>query len=151
MTKTKTQTIGEVAQEMLDNMEWKAREDNTPYVCCKNSVDWQTDIIHKAHGDKLPDDNVYRWINNILSTLADNDCETEESAQDLLYEMEPDVYTSDLTAWLNARNDHVYYLTQALEEHDCKDGFQALTLAQKCYIEEIGRALIDGITRHIEA
>jgi len=57
-------------------------------------------------------------------------------------DIEVDVYTSNLTEWLNQSNYHVYYLTEALETNDIKDGFQLLGLAQDLAIEEVWREVI---------
>ena len=73
------------------------------------------------------------------------DVEDRDQAIDALSEIEPDCYTSDLTSWLNSNSRNVYYLTEALEEMEIRDGFQALSYAQSRYIDEIGYAIIDGI------
>ena len=64
--------------------------------------------------------------------------------------IEADIYTYDLTKWLHSSNDNVDYLTEALEEMEIKDGFQALSYAQSKYKHEIGNLLISGIIEYIE-
>lgn len=104
-------------------------------------------LCFAAHndGEILPDDFRYRKIVDTLDMLIDNNIEDEERAQDLIMEMEADIYTSDLTAWLHSRNDRIYYLTEALEEFGCKNGFQALMTAQTIEIQEIATAVLNYI------
>ena len=116
-----------------------------------NSPQWMTDAIFKAHNDRMPDDDIYSRINYILNHFVDNDDEsTIDSLRETIDELEPDVYTSDLTKWLHSRVDNVYYITQALEESEFKDGFQLLTYAQSIYIREIAEALLSVIEENLE-
>jgi hypothetical protein len=124
----------------------KRDDGNTFYKLKNGSPEWMTDVIHAVHDDKLPDDTVYEMIYQALSTLTELDEESgQDEMMDAIYEMEPDVYTSNLTAWLNKRADHVYYLTEALEQFEIKDGFAALSAAQKMQMDEIGSALINEL------
>lgn len=150
-TKILKKTIMCIAEEMYNNMEYAKRTNGDKYIKCIKDIEWQKDIIHKAHGDRLPDDDIYERIYNILGVFME--CESGEDAQDKIYEIEPDVYTSDLTKWLHDHNENVYYLTEAMEESggDIKDGFQLLTIAQGKYIQEISSALIAGIQEYIES
>jgi hypothetical protein len=110
------------------------------------------DLCFTAHnkGGMLPDDFIYSRIVEALDCLSEREPETENDAQERLYELEADIYTSDLTAWLNSSNTRVYYLTQALEEFECKDGFQALAIAQKLEIDEISNAVLDYILSNLD-
>jgi len=148
------ETIQTIAEEMYNNFESAKRKDDTIYYRTKKDIDWQRDIVYEAHldGDRLPNDDIYNRIDTFLSIFSglDEDA-TEEDFRELIYEAEADCYTSDLTSWLNANNNNVYYLTQALEEFEAKDGLQALSIAQKQYIEEIGNGLLNGIIKHLEA
>lgn len=129
-------TTIEKAEAISKAMEGKKRSDETEFVCLKDdSPEWMKDVIRTVHGDKLPDDTTYRFIEMAIDAIAD--CGDEDEIEERLFELEPDVYTSDLTEWLHARNDHVYYLTEALEEYDLHDGFQALSVAQAKHIQEV--------------
>lgn len=110
------------------------------------------DLCFVAHEDGaiLPDDFRYSKIVETLDCLVEREPETEDDAQECFYELEADVYTSDLTAWLHSRNDRVGYLTQALEEFNCRDGFQALAMAQKLEIDEISNAVLDYILSNLD-
>lgn len=148
-------TIITLAQEIYKAFEEKTRDNGDKFYCLKNgSPAWMTDdVIHPVHEEKLPDDTVYEFIHDTVSMLGDMDEDaTEDDITDRIYEMEADVYTSDLTAWLNRRNDHVYYLTEVLEEYeDFKDGFQLLSLAQLKQKQEIAFAVVAGIKKHMES
>jgi hypothetical protein len=105
-----------------------------------NSPQWMTEVIRTVHGEKLPDDTTYAFISKCADAIAD-----AEDANDAITSIEPDIYTHNLTAWLHSRADHVYYLTEVLEESEVKDGFQLLSAAQQKQIQEIGFALISAL------
>lgn len=149
--KTAVKTICEVAQEMFNNMETKERSTGESFICNKEEINWQKDIIHKAHGESLPDDYIYQFINATLSQLIDSNVETEEQAHEVIDGLEPDVYTSDLTKWLNSSNNRVYYLTEALSDYGSKDGFTALRIAQQLEKQEVGHLVVDGIVDYINS
>ena len=129
-------TVQEVTKEMLDNMEWKERQNGDKIVVNKTEIEWQKNIIHNAHGDKLPDDYCYEFIYEALCTLSDSEEGNEEES---IYEIEADVYTSDLTDWLNNNNNNVYYLDEVIKEYgnNQQNGFNALMIAQYKAIEEL--------------
>lgn len=146
----KTKTIADVVEEMYNNLDWSTRSNGDKYVKPINTIEWQQDIIHQAHGDRLPNDDIYERIYDILSMLRE--CESEEDAQDRIYEIEADIYTFDLTKWLHNHIENVYYLTEVLEEYgsNIRDGFELLTVAQSKYIQEIGNALLSSIQEYIQ-
>lgn len=93
-------------------------------------------------------DYTYEWLNSFLYSVIDllkyKDFETFEEMSEEISEnlnewvdSETDVYTSDLTEWLNSNNSNVYYLTEASEEFNETDGFKNLQLAQYKAIEEV--------------
>lgn len=146
--------IIKLATEMSAAFETKTRENGEEYIILKDgSPDWmRDDVIYPAHDDKLPDDTVYSFIEKTVDAIANcvDDC-TENDVEDAIDEIEPDIYTSDLTAWLNARNDHVYYLTEALEEElGIVDGFQLLAYAQQIQIREIAYSTLEALKKVAE-
>jgi len=97
------------------------------------------DSVLNVCGERMSDDFVYDKYQSILETLSEYDVEKLEDIDDYRYEIIDcliDVYTSDLTAWLNSNNYNVYYLSEAIEEEP-KDGFQALQIAQHKALEEV--------------
>lgn len=150
-------TIQQLAGQLFDSLETRTRTNDGTFVCRKDDAPaWVENVIRTAHGDSFPDDTVYEFIKRCAGAIYDYGGEvedgTEDDADDAIREIEPDCYTASLTAWLNKRADHVYYLTQALEEcGDIKDGFQILAIAQQNQIAEIGYQLIKALKDELES
>jgi len=104
-------------------------------------------------------DYTYKWLEsfltNVIELLEGRDFEDFDELEEAINEemtewadTETDIYTSDLTEWLNNRNDNVYYLSEAIEE-GAEDGFKALSMAQYKAIEELftnaNRCLIEHL------
>jgi len=142
---SKTAVIKKIAQEIYDNMVSSTRENGSKYYHLKETTQWQTDIIHKAHGESMPSDFIYDVIRDVLGIIVYT--ENEEDFQEAIDEsLEADIYTSDLTAWLHDNNSNVYYLTEAMVEYGSfEDGFQFLSMAQLIHKREIAYALIEAL------
>ena len=55
--------LQELAREAYGYFITKKRADDTSYICTKDETpDWVREMVFEAHGDKLPDDYVYDWI-----------------------------------------------------------------------------------------
>lgn len=148
-------TVQSLASDLSAAFEHDKRNDGKEFTKLREgSPAWMTDVIHEVHGDKLPDDTVYAFIQRCAGAIHDysSSIEDHEVAEQAVDEIEPDPYTADLTAWLNARVDHEYYLTEVLEEFggDIKDGFQLLMAAQQKQIQEVGYALISALEKQVE-
>ena len=142
-------TVIDLAQEMSEAFETRTRDNGDSFRVLKDgSPKWMTGVIHEVHGEDLPDDTIYRMIEMAVDAMAD--CEEVEEIVERIYEIEADVYTSDLTDWLNKRNDHVYYLTEALEEFEPRDGFQLLMMAQKIQIDEVASATLNALQEIVD-
>lgn len=147
MKTTEEVTIESIATEASKHFIRKTRDDGETYYCCDDTTpEWITDMVYEAHGDKLPDDYVYNWIDSVLSHIADG--MTEDDIHEYI-DSEVDCYTSGLTTWLNSRNDRIYYLTQALEEHEPTDGFNALAIAQYEEIQEVFLSVLNSIQERL--
>jgi hypothetical protein len=108
-----------------------------------NAPQWMTTVCRKAHDDArlLPDDWRYAFIEQAVDALAGH-----EDADDARSSLEPDIYTSGLTAWLHSHNDRVYYLGEALREYGtCRDGFQLLAAAQMIEKEEVFQQVLAAL------
>jgi len=135
-------TIQELAQMYSAMFVRKTRDNGPSFYCASDDTNENLmNIIHAAHNEMLPDDYRFEFTKNALDALSENE-DIDDARQSAT---EPDVYTSDLTKWLNSRNDRVYYLTQALEEFGCKDGFQALSTAQSIEKEEVFGAVVSAL------
>lgn len=145
-------TIQSLAVELSAALDTRTRANGTEFTCLADGApQWMTDVIRAIHDDKLPDDTTYGLIKRCADALAELDVDASESdASDAIAELESDVYTNDLTAWLNARADHLYYLGQAMEDFSPTDGFALLSMAQKIQIDEVGCALVYQLSKLAE-
>lgn len=89
-------------------------------------------------------DDWYEVLGNVLDQLDGSNFEDESEAHEAVDDQEPDVYTSDLTEWLNRSNYNVYWLDEALAV-GASDGFNLLAIAQQLAREEIAHNFVDGI------
>lgn len=114
-------------------------------------AEWMTDVIRTAHGDAFPDDTIYELIYDAVSTLSDADGDADEDdLREVVYEMEPDIYTHKLTGWLHARTDHIGYLDEALSEFGAfTSATYWLQAAQKLQMDEVGIAVLDALIERV--
>ena len=144
-----SKTVNELAKEALGWFITDTRDNGEEFVKTKEGrPDWLKTLIFTAHGGMIPDDYRYKFIENSLQYIADQD----EDADDLdCPEIEADSYTSELTKWLHSRNDRVCYLTEALETFGIKDGFAALQLAQLREREEVYHSVLSSLRELYDA
>ena len=143
-----SKTVNELAREALEWFITDTRNNGEKFIKTKEGrPDWLENLIFTAHDDMLPDDYRYKFIEDALIMIADQD----EDADLDCPEIEADIYTSDLTKWLHSRNDRVCYLTEALEEYEIKDGFQALYLAQLCERGEVYYSVLNNLRELYDA
>jgi hypothetical protein len=139
--------VHELAQKLYDALVWDERLSGEKFVKLdeEKKEPWMAEAIQTVHGEKFPDDTVYEWIRRSAEALseAEGDDLEESDYFDVIYDMEGDVYTSDLTEWLHRRPDHVFYISEVLEEFvTYSDGFTLLRDAQRQQIQEVGIALL---------
>ena len=100
----------------------------------------------------LDEDSVYEYTVEAIDHVIEgrikstDDCDVFEWA-----DSDTDVYTSDLTEWLNRSDWNVGYLTDALKEYGETDGFKALQIAQLKAREEVYRMVLDVLSGLIDA
>lgn len=143
----------DIATEAAQWMERATRDDGTEYRRFKDGhPEWLQDLAYAAHdnGDIWADDWRYEFIEEALDALTDADPDADP--EEVLYEIEPDTYTSSLTRWLDSRNSRVYYLTEVLEEFGSEgmDGFQLLALAQRQEKQETASQVLAFIMERAE-
>lgn len=85
-------------------------------------------------------DSVYNFTQEALGLISDSEAKTIDELREV--DIEPSVYTSSLTEWLNESNHHVYYLTEALQV-GFDDGFGLLGYAEQLAREEVYNLVID--------
>jgi len=128
--------------ESYHNMfETKTRDNGESFVCMSDKASKELhDSVMEAHNNQLPNDWTYSTYESILSSMSNYDIKTVEDLEENRSEIVDslvDVYTSDLTAWLNSNNYNVEYLTEAMKEWEPEDGFRLLAMAQYMAIDEI--------------
>lgn len=113
MESTKRITTGqEAAQAMGDAFIISERDNGEKFYHLRDgSPEWMTDVCRKAHGEMFPDDWRYQFISDAVDILAESD--DWDEARD---EVEADIYTSQLTAWLASRTGRYSYCDQYVEE-----------------------------------
>ena len=142
-------TLESIAKDAGGYFEQRTRDNGEKFYCTvDNTPDWITDMVREAHGDKLPDNYIYNWADSALDNIATGDM-TEDNIHEYI-DSEVDVYTAGLTAWLHSRCDRVYYLTEALDDFEPKDGFQALSMAQYAEIREVFNSVMGSIQARLE-
>jgi hypothetical protein len=135
-------TVNELAREALEWFETGTRDNGEEFVKTKEGrPEWLESLIFTAHGDMMPNDYRYKFIEDALQYISDQDEDEDLGCP----EIEADTYTSDLTKWLNSRNDRVYYLSEALENSDITDGFQLLMMAQSIEREEVYYSVLNSL------
>lgn len=87
------------------------------------SPDWVRDLVHKAHGAMMPDDHRYAMVDQALDTIAE--LTDGDDAQEALSNVEPPVYTSDLTRWLASSVQRVAYCDEAADDLGAPDSLVA--------------------------
>jgi hypothetical protein len=110
--------------------------------------EWMTTVCRLAHdeGRLLPDDWRYAFIEQAVDALAEH-----EDTDEALGRLEPDMYTSDLTGWLNSLNSRVFFLEEALTEYGSfRDGFQLLAAAQMIEKEEVFQQVVSALQGHLD-
>jgi thymidylate synthase len=134
------------ANKINEALEHAKRTDGTEFVRTKETAkealaDEIKDIVFNSTGRNFYQlDNGYKTLWELCDLIGE--CESEEALETRIYEDEGLIYTKDLTEWLNSDINNVYYLTEALEEFEPKDGFNLLQIAYcKAYQQEMFETL----------
>ncbi len=146
----KTQALIEHATALYYQMEPKVFDDGETRVIIKDDGDNHQELVDLtfkvSEETNLSMDSVYLFTLQALDIIGDaNETElTEDNIQELSSNIEADVYTGDLTEWLSESDNHVSYLTAAIEQ-GVSNGFDALTVAQVMAKVEV----FDIVCRHL--
>jgi hypothetical protein len=137
-------TIQELATEASRWFTRDKRNDGQEYVHLKDGrPDWLQDLCHEAHGDMMPDDWRYEFIENAIDALAENDDPDDIN-------LEADIYTHDLTTWLGSRADRFAYCEDAVKEYGLDtENFSMLDLLQQGQLME-KREVLDLVRAYLE-
>jgi hypothetical protein len=142
-----TKTIEELAKELSDRLITKTRAntEQTPFVCLKDdSPEWMQDVCRKAHGDMLPDDWRYEFIEEAALALQNyDDFESAMSA------IEPSMYNNALLAWLASNSSRVDYADNAIDS-GARNIMDAIQWAQCEEKREVYQSVFDSLTELAE-
>ena len=131
----------------LSFFEYKKRGDDNIVILANNAPQDLHDSVMKAHGDRLSDDWIFDIYHSILDALTQYNINNSDDLDNNRAEIVDglvDVYTADLTAWLNSSNYNVYFITEAQEEFGPEtDGFKILQMAQYKAIDDIYGHIVD--------
>lgn len=129
-------TVQSLATQMSAAFVTSTRTDGTTFVkLADNSPQWMVDVCQAAHGDMMPDDTRYRFIQEAVDALSEND-DTEQARDSAT---EPDIYTYQLTGWLYSRVDRIGWVDSVLEDMQSKPTSisDLLMLAQSTEKDEV--------------
>lgn len=99
-----------------------------------DAPEWVADLIRVVHGDLFPDDWTYQAIRDAAAAI-------EEDGEDAA--IEPDIYTSDLLAWLKDYPGAADFCDQAREEYGFSGGIiEQIGYGQSLALREIVAAVI---------
>ena len=156
-------SIKQAAKDALACLETAKRDDGTEYIRTVRGT-WMHDhkncgpvlAAHRyPHGDlMMPDDHRYQMVHDAFQALADLEDDADEGdATDKLANIEPPIYTSELTAWLASHSDRQGYCDEAMEEGLLSPEATILDRLQAGYIQEqaeVSRAVLAWFLDHIE-
>jgi hypothetical protein len=123
----KSEEIRILAGEALSYFQHRRRHDGTEYWAVEEDApEWVKNLVRAAHdkGEILPEDFRYLFIVESLEALAENPEEPDTI-------LAPDVYTSELLAWLNAYPSYrINIVDAAVSEFGWNGLFEALQAGQ---------------------
>lgn len=154
--------VSEIIKEIYINLEREVTEEGESSISLSEKAehfDDLRDIIFDAHDGLLPNNSVYETVYKIIIHLYDcideiRDIENEEEdIQDFLFEelaeIEPEMYTHHLLAWLQSDLSFLYYVQEAID-NGVEDIFDILIQANYLYQQETGEKLINAILEYAE-
>ena len=137
-------SLAKIADEAYTHFEKATRTSNgAEFWRVKHGApEWIRDLCFAAHeaGAMLPDDWRYQFIVEALSAIS------EEREDDI----EADIYTGELSAWLASNVNRVEYVDDAVEEYGGKfpgaiEALQIGQLAEKREVLELVKAYLEEV------
>lgn len=88
----------------------------------------------------------------MIDILQDAETEQAEELKELFEEigLEVDIYTADLTGWLNEDIHNICFLSEAIKGFNPESGFDALSTAQFLYKREIFTEFLNQIFKEVD-
>lgn len=108
--------------------------------------EWVLEMVHKAHGDILPEDYKYLYVVEALDAL-------EEGRNPEEPELEPDIYTGELLKWIGSGIERPFYVDEAVGMYGHSDQgiVSDIAMGQLYEMEEIFRIVVDALQERLEA
>lgn len=97
-----------LAEELSATFTRKTRDNGTEFY--KTDDDRALSIAYDAHGNMMPDDHRYEMVVRALDLIAENGEDADAA------EIEPPIYTPDLTDWLGSHAFRLGYCDEAMED-----------------------------------
>lgn len=142
-------SIQATAKKYLDQLETKQRDGESIVVLKGTAMDGELQrFIYELHDGMLPKDWIFDQVYHALDLLSDADIDTIEHFEVYIQDVEPDVYTASLNAWmLDFRmQDEV---TEAIKGLDFSMD-QAIMYVQKQEIDRIYREVFEFVDSNLE-
>lgn len=121
---TAAATVRELAATLAASFETAHRGDDPeqPFDRLKDDApEWCTDVVREAHGRDqdgapamLPDDYRYSFARAAADAIAEAD--DDDDLDELADQLEPDIYTAELTSWLGSHSYRPAYCDEAEAE-----------------------------------
>lgn len=121
-------TLASIAREVLEQFEWKQRENGSRYWVRTNHVsdDWIHDMCMTAHCTMMPEDYKFEFIHDALTLVSEYEGDVEEARSGI----ESDMATHDLATWLASHNERLGYCDEAIREFRATTTLDILSYGQ---------------------
>lgn len=159
----------EKAQQLFNLFQHKTNAKGEIYLCLEDKAQEDKQIystlLNLIYDSGLSENFSYKQVYESLELIANINAEElglegdklEEYIEERISEMESDIYTSNLTAWLNESINHVACLQEALEELasnasneiNPSTAFDLLALAQYMAKTEVARNVNNALDKLI--
>ena len=160
METTQAQTQAETLADILaGSFETRERQGGGTFHALKdNAPEWVGDAVREAHGERLPCDWIYKQCDYIASDIRQAIVHDDVCPEDLAdyIQVEADVYTASLTAWLADDIRNLEYCDQWGDEFGFNaDGGKDLTAVisggQWLAKQEIASVMVSAYLSELEA
>lgn len=139
-------TIETMASEASAMFETRTRDSGETFYARKDGApEWLEDLCHEAHESMLPDDHRYAMIVGALDAIGEGDEDGDT--------LEPDVYTSDLLAWLGSNATRKGYCDDAARDGLLSDDANMddrLMVGQLQEMREVHGLVLDFLRTRLE-
>ncbi len=129
------------------------RSDNETYwTLSDDAPEWVKEMCQQAHGDFLPDDYRYEFIQEVITLISAGEEEDDyDSLSDVVGEIEPDIYNNVLTHWLASNLNRAQYVDEAIEQFGLSGGiFALLSSGQVLEKQEVFQLVLEFLSEKTE-